>query len=149
MLSVLSAPGAHASVDIGNQRGSFPAMLPFKLACESTAFRNNNVNDRGHVWFEVIPSEDVVKMTNEKGETFSFVIQQVFTSASNARNQFGNEVLVRYPVWIWFQDHGGKWRQLMDTTKYNVIGETYMYAPGGPGNKGPVDTWAPYNCRSY
>jgi hypothetical protein len=119
--------------------GDFKAFHNFNLVCESTAVNWNNINDKKHVWFEVLPSESVVKMTNQKGETFTFPVLQVFMSKTMARNEFGNYELVSYPVWIWFKDNGGKWRHIKTDP---VI----TYAPRGPGNIGPFDDWAPYNC---
>ena len=138
----LASNAAHAAIDEGP--GTFKSLPTYNLACESTVFRNNNINDRAHVWFEVVPSEDVVKMTNEKGEIFTFPIIRRHTTLSNARNQFGNEVVASFPIWIWFQDKAGKWRQLKDAGR--PLGSSYYYMPGGPGNVGPADNWAAYKC---
>jgi hypothetical protein len=137
-----SAP-AQAATEEGP--GNFKALATYHLACEQMVGRNNNPNDRAQVWFEVVPSEDLVKMTNEKHETFMFPIIHRHTTLSNARNQFGNAVTASFPIWIWFQDKGGKWRQLKDAGSYGY-GQSYYYMPGGPNNQGPADNWAAYKC---
>jgi hypothetical protein len=140
---LLSATTAHASTEEG--AGNFKSLPTYNLVCESMAFRNNNVNERSHVWFQIVPSEDVVKMINEKDETFIFPIVHKHTTLSNTTNQFGNAVVASFPVWIWFKDNGGKWRQIKDSSR-SGYGFSYIYAPGGPENKGPSDHWAPYSC---
>jgi hypothetical protein len=123
----------------------FDTLANFSLACENTRFRNNDPNDRSHVWFEIMPSQWTVKMTNDKGETFTFPIKQGMRITSNARNEFGHEVVVPSAAWVYFQDNGGKWRNIHH---YEWIGynHRYMYVPGGPNNQGPADSGWGYTC---
>jgi hypothetical protein len=127
----------------------FETLNRFGLTCENTQFRNNNPSDRSHVWFEIVPSEWAAKMTNEKGEVFTFKIEKVQVTQSNARNEFGHDVLITYPAFMWFKDNAGKWRHInMWSSSLNPYDHTsYIYAPGGPNNQGPADTnWAGYKC---
>jgi hypothetical protein len=139
LVALNGAASAYVQEGMSRKDANFGAFPTFKLVCESTAINWNNINDKKRVWFEVVPSEAVVKMTNMKGETFSFAIEQVFMSQTQMRNEFDNYVLVTYPVWIWFKDSAGKWRHIKTD-------QQITYAPRGPGNIGPYDDWAPYNC---
>jgi hypothetical protein len=128
---LMATSAAHA------QQPDFKTLSSFKLECESM------YQDRRHVWFEIIPSENIVKMTNQEVETFSFSITKTITSITSTKNEFGHYITVPYVAWIWFQDGGGKTREVRQWSSaldpYSRV--SYFYGP----SYGNTEKWG-YTC---
>src|SRR6516225_946454 len=140
---------ALASTTAHAQMPRFETLNGFGLACEQQFYATDlQKTVTHHVWFEIVPSEWAAKMTNEKGETFTFKIERAQVTQSNAQNEFGHYVLVSYPAFMWFKDNAGKWRHIrMWWSSLNPYDRTsYIYAPGGPSNQDPADKWISYKC---
>jgi hypothetical protein len=112
----------------------------FRLACERMYGDGKGMQGHihyEHAWLEILPSQNLVKRYNEKGEAVDLPVTKWMPSITSARNEFGHDVVISYVPWVWFTENGGT----------NVVrwtsrpGISYVYA----GKNGDGQSWA-YDC---
>jgi hypothetical protein len=80
---------------------AFGTLPHYAMACESEGAV------RQHVSFKIIPDEMLIRMHNDKGESFEFEVTRANMSQRTVRNAYGHYVAEPYAVWLEFRDHGG------------------------------------------
>ena len=126
----IASLSAHAAVPVPK----FNTLPDFSLACESAVYAFDLKKwVYYHAWLDVLPSQNMVRLTNKKGETFDFPVTKATVTIGESLNEFGNIVTFAYPLLIDFKDQGNSIRSLVQQSSPRSL---VSYAYTGLGANG-------------